>query len=655
MNVSVVVLDIVMIVLAPIVTMLLIGALSRRLLGVRVGIIRILIAGLLGLAAEIGFESQFVWGNAQYSPALIPVQFAIVFFTATTFLVLAELLVPQGSLSRPDQWGSSVRRTLQRARRYSELSRIAFRHKLIPFTIDPASTETASRERARQARALADALEEAGGAFVKIGQLLSTRSDILPVEFIHALSKLQQQVPPVPWEEISPVIDAALPLPRSAVFTEIAEKPLASASIGQVHLGILATGERVAVKVRRPGIVDLIERDADIALRVARRLSETSGWARQMGIEDLAVSLTQSLRDEVDYRVEAMNMTALEATNKGLTADTRVRIPRHTAELCTEDVLVMEYMEGRTLAAGPTALAELSNETRQTLATRLFRSTLAQIMDAGVFHSDLHPGNVLLTTDGDLALLDFGSVGRLDSTIRAQITDVLLAYSRGDATGFSDALLAFVEAPDDLDEFVLRQQIGEFMARHLGPGAALDASAFAKVVSILTAHGLAVPAELTVPFRAIATVEGTLQILWPSFDLIEASTAYGETRAGAARTPAAVARSAAAELLSLLPLLRKLPQRIDRITGNLAAGRLSVNVRLLADRRDRRVLRDFVNLAAIAFLAGVFGIMAAMLLTSTGGPVVTPTLTLFQIFGYLLLVGCGVLALRVFFDTFRRR
>lgn len=193
MNVSIVVLDIVMIVLAPIVTMLLIGALSRRLLGVRVGVIRILMAGLLGLAAEIGFESQFVWGNAQYSPALIPVQFAIVFFTATTFLVLAELLVPQGSPSRPDQWGPSFRRTLQRARRYSELSRIAFRHKLIPFTIDPASTETASRERSRQARALADALEEAGGAFVKIGQLLSTRSDILPVEFIHTLSNCRGQ------------------------------------------------------------------------------------------------------------------------------------------------------------------------------------------------------------------------------------------------------------------------------------------------------------------------------------------------------------------------------------------------------------------------------------------------------------------------------
>jgi ubiquinone biosynthesis protein len=499
-----------------------------------------------------------------------------------------------------------------------------------------------------------DALEEAGGAFVKIGQLLSTRTDILPPEFTAVLGALQQEVPPVPWDEIATVIDDALPGPRATVFAELHEEPLASASIGQVHLGTLVSGERVVVKARRPGVAALIERDADIALRLSRRLAESSRWARQIGLEQLTKRLTDSLRDEVDYRVEAGNMAALEAAMNALPEQSRVRIPRQMAQLCTEDVLVMEFLDGHTLADS-SPLAAWDDATRNAMATRLLHSTLAQIMDAGVFHSDLHPGNVLVTPDGEVALLDFGSVGRLDSAVRVQITDVLLAFSRSDARAFADALLAFIDIPDDLDEFALRQQIGAFMARHLGPGFTLDSATFTKAMSILAEFDLAAPPELTEPFRAIATVEGTLRVIDPSFDFIAEATRYAKTRASAARQPLAIADAVKDELLSVLPLVRKLPQRIDRISGSLASGRLNVNVRLLADRRDRRVLQDFVNLAAVAFLAGVFGVMAAMLLTSTTGPVVTPTLTLFQIFGYLLLVVSGVLALRVFFDTFRRR
>lgn len=655
MTLPVIILDVVVVLAAAILTIVVIGALSRRLLGMRVGAVRIVLAGVVGLIAEVGFESQYVWRNDGYSPALIPVQFAIVFFVAIAFLVVAELLVPQGSVSRPDQWLPALRHSLQRGRRYAELTRIAARHRLIPFTIDTAPTLAAARERARLASSLADALEEAGGAFVKIGQLLSTRTDALPVEFTTALARLQQQVPPAPWAEISGVLDAALPRPRAEVFAELEETPVASASIGQVHRGVLVTGERVAVKVRRPGIVALIERDADIALRFTRRLAETSAWARQTGIEDLAVSLTASLRDELDYRVEAMNMAALEAGIATLPAAARVRIPARVPHLCGDDVLVMEYVEGNTLAGGPAALAAIDDEARAALATRLFRSVLTQIMDAGVFHSDLHPGNVLLTPDGQLALLDFGSVGRLDSSVRAQITDVLLAYSRADASAFADALLAFVETPDDIDEFALRRQIGDFLARHLGPGAALDATAFTRVIAVLGEHGLTVPPELTVPFRAVATVEGTLRILHPSFDLVDEAGAYGESRSETVRTPAGIAAAVKDEMLGLLPLVRRLPQRVDRISRDLADGRMNVNVRLLADRRDRAVVREVVNLAAIAFLAGVFGLMATMLLTSTAGPLVSTNLTLFQIFGYLFLVVSGVLALRVVFDAFRRR
>ncbi|UUT34282.1 hypothetical protein [Microbacterium elymi] len=183
----------------------------------------------------------------------------------------------------------------------------------------------------------------------------------------------------------------------------------------------------------------------------------------------------------------------------------------------------------------------------------------------------------------------------------------------------------------------------------------LDASAFTEVIGILGAHGLAVPPELTAAFRAIATVEGSARVLVPDFELVPAAAAYAQERLVAGRKPDALARAVGDELLGALPIARRLPRRIDDISGQLAAGRLNLNVRLLADRRDRALLREFINLAAITFLAGVFGVMAAMLLTSGGGPEITPTLSLFQVFGYLLVLVSGVLTLRVVFDVLRRR
>lgn len=654
MSVATVIFDVIAMAVATVVAMLLIGTFARRVLGVRVGVIRTLLAGVLGLAAEVGFESQFVWGQTAYSPALIPVQIGIIFFVAIAFLVVAELLVPQGTVPRPDQWIAELLGGIDRSRRYREIIRIAIRHKLVPFKIDTEQTTAGSAARARQAAALRAALQDAGGAFVKLGQLLSTRTDILPVEFTDELSTLQQHVAPAPWEEVSQVLAAALGKDPAEVFDRIDHDPIASASIGQVHLAILADGQRVAVKIQRPGIVPLVERDADIAQRIAARLVQSTQWARRFGIDELADSLADSLRDELDYRVEASNIAAMEAAQQSTPDALRLHIPHFHARVSSREVLVMEFLDGATLS-DPRATAGITESARTAMATRLFRSTLRQIMDDGVFHADLHPGNVMVIPDGEVALLDFGSVGRIDSVVRGQIADVLLGFSRGDSQAFADALIGFVELSDDVDEFALRRQIATFMSRHLGPGAALDISAFSQVVAILAEFGLAVPPELAVAFRAIATVEGTLRALAPEFDLVAESSGYARQRLDEARKPRAIVQTGVDELAALLPLVRRLPRRIDRITGSLADGRLSVNVRLLADRRDRELLREFINLAALAFLAGIGGVMAAMLLTSVGGPAITPTMTLFQLFGYMLVAGSGVLTLRVLFDVLRRR
>ncbi len=649
-----VVLDILVMALLTLVFMFILSGFARRILGVRIGYGRLALAGVFGLGAEVGFESQFVWNMQDYTPALLPLQVGIVFFIAIGFLVVAELVIPAGSIPRPDQWLPSLKARLARTHRYTEISGIAFRSGLVPFRLNTEPTSAGSAERAKQARALRNALEAAGGAFVKLGQVLSTRSDVLPEEFLAELALLQQRVPPAKWDEVRLLLEAELGGPLETFFTTFDQVPLAAASIGQVHRATLTTGQTVAVKVQRPGIIPRVERDLDITLRLATQLERTTSWGEDLGVRELAASFAKGLRDELDYRLEASNMAAMAITQAKHRPEDRVGIPQHYSQLCSSKVLVLEMIEGDTLS-DTTALESHSAAERTEQANRLLRSTLTQIIDDGVFHADLHPGNIILRTDGDIVLLDFGSVGRLDSQLRAQIGDVLLAFYRGDAAAFTDALLGFVELPDEIDETALRRQIGVFVATKLGPGASIDVTVFTEMVRMLTENRIAVPSELASAFRAVATLEGTLRHLSPNFDMLSQASSYASERIAHGFAPKAVFTSMSDEITTLLPLIRRLPQRIDRLTGSLVDGRLSVNVRLFADNRDRTLVQGLVNTIAVTVLAAAFGVMASMLLISDGGPQVTPTLTLFQIFGYLLVVLSGVLTLRVLFDVFRIR
>lgn len=644
----------VLMVVLTIVFLVVLSSFASRVLGVRIGLGRLLLAGALGLGLEVGFESRFVWGQEDSTLALLPLQIGIIFLVSIATLVIAELLVPTGSIPRPDQWLPSLKARVARTRRYTEISRIAFRSGLIPFRPNSDRTAAGSAERTKQARALRSALESAGGAFVKLGQLLSTRTDLLPPEFLAELSQLQQRVPPAKWTEVRALLKEELGGPVDRFFTEFNETPLAAASIGQVHRATLLTGELVAVKVQRPRITPLVERDLDITLRLAAQLERTTSWGRDLGIQALVENFAESLREELDYRVEASNISAMAITQAKHPEGERVGIPRHYPALCTGKVFVMELVVGETLS-DPRAFTEHPEAERIEQANRLLRSTLTQIIEDGVFHSDLHPGNIILRGDGEIVLLDFGSIGRLDSELRAQIGEVLLAFYRGDSGAFADALLGFVELPDEIDETALRRQLGVFVATKLGPGSAIDVTVFQEMMRLLTTNRIAVPAELATAFRAIATLEGTLRHLSPDFDMLSEASGYAADRVTRGFSPKAVFTSFSDELASILPIARRLPKRIDQLTGTIADGRLKINMRLFADRRDRDLVRSLVNLIAASFLAAAFGIMAAMMLVSTSGPEVTEGMTLFQVFGYLLVVLSGILTLRVLFDLFRIR
>ncbi|MDF2707479.1 MAG: hypothetical protein K0R62_3131 [Nonomuraea muscovyensis] len=634
---------------AALVMILLLAGSARRLLGVRFGAIRTFLAALLAFTIAAPLLSPILQSfQADHDPgigaawAILLVTMCVVLIPMV-LLVLAEALVPPGSIPGPLELARSLRGRISRARRYSQITRIAIRHGLGPYLRgrDPMAGPEDRPGRQRLAASLRQALDDGGVTFVKLGQVLSTRRDLLSPEFVDELGLLQDRVAPAPWEQIEPVLTAELGGPAESVFAAFDRTPLAAASIAQVHTARLHTGEEVVVKVRRPGIDQVVDRDLDIVRRLALTLETRTRWGRTLGVRDLAEGFATALREELDFRIEAANMAAVTAA-KG----SGVTYPAPVSALCTERVLVMQRLTGRPLA---TADAEQG----PALARALLECLLRQVLMEGVFHADPHPGNLMLLDDGTLGLLDFGSVGRLDTSMRAALQRFLLAMNRQDTVAVTDALLEVMPRPEDIDEPALERALGQFMARHLVPGTG-SAQMFTDLFTIVSRHGLSVPPEVAAVFRALATLEGTLLRLAPGFDLIGEARAFGHRHLAERLDGDAVKEAVGQELAALLPMLRRLPRRVERIASAAEHGRFSLNVRLLADDRDRRFVTGLLHQVLLTVLGATAGLMGVLLLGTEGGPQVSRAITLFQMIGYNLLVVSAVLVLRVLILVFRR-
>ena len=635
---------------------------SRRLLGLPVGALRAVIAGLLGFAAAEILVRTLQPVQSGHVAAFLTVVLGVPLIVAMIFIVAAEALVPSGTVPQPVDVVLGARRALARSRRYSQISRIAVRHGLGPYLRGRGRREDEAGGRAALARSLRQALEEGGVTFVKLGQLMSTRRDLLPEEFISELARLQDRAEPAPWERVEEVITQSLGAPVGEVFAELRPEPAAAASIAQVHRARLRCGDgpdaEVAVKVQRPGIRSTVEQDLDILLRLADALEDRARWARAVGTAGVARGFAAAIREELDFRVEARNMAAVAATwpdqQRAVGGSVTVVLPAVHEQLCTEHVLVIEWLDGLNLrAAGP--LIDERGLDRAELTRALLRSMVYQITEGGVFHADPHPGNVLLLTDGRLALLDFGSVGRLDTQQRSALQNLLLAVGRGDPAALRDALLELVTRTDEIDEWQLERALGRFAARHLVGTSAPTAEMFTDLFRLASQFELAIPPEIATVLRALATLEGTLSLLTPGIDIAAEARQYAADRVASQLSPTAVPKSAAEEVAALLPVLRRLPRRFDRVTSALEQGRLSLNVRLLADERDRRVVTGLTHQFLLAFLAAASGVVAAILLGTPGGPQVSPTLSLLQLIGYNLLIVGGILGLRVLYVIVRDR
>jgi ubiquinone biosynthesis protein len=630
---------------------------SQRLLGVRFGLGRLAVGALITLSISgplaIAMIGTPPWtGSGGAAIAFMALIVLCSMLAGLVFLVLAEALVPTGSLPRARDLRRDLSGRIARTRRYLQILRIAIKHGLGPYLRGrrrPGRENAAGQ--AELARSLRLALDEAGVTFVKLGQVLSTRSDIIPQSVATELSRLQDQVTPAPWPQIEEILTEELGARPSELYAAFDTEPLAAASVAQVYTARLTNGTDVVVKIQRPGIAGLVDRDLDIVRRLARLLDRNTDWGRSMGVRALADGFADAMREELDFTVEAGNMTTV-AAGKSVAASNDLVVPRLYPERSTRRVLTMERLDGIGLGNAGEAIADRGLDPVR-LGRALFECLLGQVAIDGVFHADPHPGNFLLLTDGRIGMLDLGSVGRLDPATREALQRFLLAVDHGDPVSATDALLEIVYRPDVIDERALERSVGQFMTRHLAAGVTLGPAMFNDLFKIITSHELGVPPEVAAVFRALATIEGTISRISPSFDLVAASRQFASEHVTDRLAPDALRRTATEELATLLPMLRRLPRRIDRIAAAAESGRLGVNVRLFADERDRRHFTGLLHQALLAVLGATAGIMAVLLLGTPGGPKVTDSMTLFQLFGYNLLVICAVLVLRVLVLIFR--
>ncbi|MER6300589.1 AarF/UbiB family protein [Kitasatospora sp. NPDC001539] len=621
---------------------------ARLLLGLRIGRIRAAVTGSFGLFATIVFSRTV---HSADRGALLTVEIGSVLLLTMGFLAVSEVVLPSGSWPSMLRLPRALQRRIARARRYSQLSAIAYRHGLGRLLRSAGRASAPGPAGHHElARSLRRALEEGGATFVKLGQVLSTRHDLLPPSFTDELSNLQHQATPALWEEVAEQLRQEFHRPLDAVFARFDPVPLAAGSIAQVHRARLHSGQEVVVKVRRPGCRPVVERDLDILCSVARRLEERTAWGRAAGVEALAVGFADSVLEELDFRVEARNMTAVAARSRG----GEVLIPQVFPELSSEKVLVTEWLDGEPLSAAGTGLRHPDADPMR-LARTILDCVLRQIMVGGTFHADPHPGNILLLRDGRLAMLDFGSVGRIDGQLQARLRDLLVAIRRADAAALCDALLALANQPEEIDQKDLERSLGLFLARHFGPGTALDRTAFSDLFRLVTAHRLTIPNSVAAAFRALATLEGTLTRIAPDFDLTAEAKQFAWVQVTESASPPKLAVTAADELLDILLIARRLPRRLDRITSAIEQGRLSMNIRLLGNRHDRGFLQTLVHEVILTALGATTGVMAVILLSTARGPRITSSITLFEVIGYNLLVVSAILMVRVLFTIFHAR
>ena len=625
----------------------------RRTLGTRVGWPRTLAVAVIALSVGVplsGYVATLAGIANQDDQLLVSVGTALIFFGVVALwvfaaclaaLVFLEVVIPTGSLPGPSEALRRSRKSWRRTKRYVQIMSIFMR-------AGGGSALRAGPSAPQFGDALVDIVSRCGVTFVKLGQILGTRDDLIPPELARALSSLQSSARPADPDGIAELLASELGDTPEAVFSWFDMEPFAAASVAQVHSARTTEGTDVVVKVQRPEAGTQVSVDCDIFLRVSSLAETRFPWAHDIGVHRLAGGLVTSLLEELDYRTEAANTGAIAST---MSNRPDIVVPHIYPSLSSGRVLVMERLRGAPLSDGEAALTDVDVDTRSSIATELLASLLDGIFVHGVFHADLHPGNILILDDGRIGLLDFGAVGVLDGETRILFAVLLNAALAGDPVATVDAMLMAFDVPSEVDRGALRHQVGrEITLLSVQPNVSM--ASFARMFTVLREHRIGVPGDVAAAFRSLASLERALRLLDPQIDLGAAVRAEVPRLLTQVASPTAAAQAILSTTAVTTAVVRRLPGQLDQIATSIASGNFTLRTRSVAHPDDRRWLRRSAN-NALGLAAGVTAlIVAAILLFVPGGPQLTPQLSGYALVSAVLGFVGVVLCMRTVFRLF---
>ncbi|NRD53281.1 AarF/ABC1/UbiB kinase family protein [Corallococcus exiguus] len=448
-------------------------------------------------------------------------------------------------------------------------------------------------------------LSELGPTFIKLGQVLSTRADLLPAEFVEELATLQDNVEAIPLEQVHAQIRDALGKDVQELFAQVDPEPLAAASIAQVHRAVTLEGEEVVIKVQRPGIAQRIDADLGVLRSLARLLEavvEETGIYSPSGIVD---EFDRAIHEELDFINEATNIRAFLENHKDRPY---LKIPRVHAALSSRTVLTMEFIRGEKI--NPAALPEAD---RKQIAQHILEASFRQLFDDGLFHGDPHPGNVLLMEGNRLALLDFGVVGRLTRPMQETLVMLCLAVALKDSDSVA-RILYRVGVPDARANLMgFRNDIEAILGQHLPTTLGqVDARTLLRdLLDLAVKYRIRIPKEYALLSRASISTEGMLRGLYPELNIIEVALPYAKELMAGRYDPSQLQGGLMRTLLRFQSMAQDLPTQLSQILLDLETGRFSVTVRAEQFDKLNENLRSvaviaFLGLCACGFIVGAF-------------------------------------------------
>ncbi|HEX2390765.1 MAG TPA: AarF/UbiB family protein, partial [Casimicrobiaceae bacterium] len=469
---------------------------------------------------------------------------------------------------------------------------------------------------------LADDLEAMGPTYIKLGQILSSRPDLLPEPYLKALARLQDDVKPFDYAAVEEIVTSELGVRISKAFSSFEQQPIAAASLGQVHRAALRDGRRVVVKVQRPDIAKQVADDFEVLAQIADFVDAHTDFGRRYRLLDTLEEFRMALKHELDYEREARNLIAVGAN---LQEFSLIDVPQPVPDYSSRRVLTMDFVKGRKITSiGPLARLEIEGAA---LAEQLFRAYLKQVLVDGLFHADPHPGNVFLTDDGHIALLDLGMVGQTTPRMRENLLKVLLAVSDGKGDEVADMLVAMSERDERFDAPLFRRGIVQLVVRMQDTGLQqMNVGAMLlRMHRTASESGLYVPSELTLLGKTLLQLDEVGKVLDPAFEPNAAiRRAAGDIMTRSIQrdvTNTHVLTSA----LEMKHFIGGLPARLNKLMDAATNADLEMKIRIV----DANVMVEGFQKVANRIASGI--ILAALIV---GAALLMRVETSFRIAGY---------------------